>query len=243
MSRASTLTLACLWLLACSSSTGGQDEESTGIMLTNVDVTSGDGDGDAGDGDPTGDGDPGDGDGDDTKYDLLPPPDGEGMGELGLPETCADAEAVESAVGCVFFGLDADNTGLGEPEPFGIVVSNIQDAAPAEAVVEEKQNGSWVTLAGPVMIQPLDSHVFMLPDNHHEGSARTVGGAYRVTTDVPVVAYEFNPIDGQASHTTDASLLFPTHSYDYLYEVVGYPVTVNLGSYVILMAAVDGALA
>ena len=40
-----------------------------------------------------------------------------------------------------------------------------------------------------------------------------------MTTDVPTIAYEFNPLDGQSSYTSDASLLYPVASWDYLYDL------------------------
>jgi hypothetical protein len=224
-----------------SNETSGSSAESESGMST------GDGDGDGpgdGDGDPTsgdGDGD-GDSDTDGPKFDLSPVPDGGGTGgtEMGIPETCDIAAEVESAVGCLFYGLDLDNLSAGETGQFGIIVSNVQEESPAEVIVEEKQGGNWVMISGPQVIQPLDSYPFLLPDNHQEGSGLKVGGAYRVSSDVPVVAYEFNPIDGQTSYTTDASLLFPVPSYDYIYQVVGYHVTIGYGSYINIIAAVDG---
>ena len=236
MRRSLILTcLSGLSLLGCGG--GGENEsasEGSGIGLTTLaetTTTAGDGDGDE------------DSDTDNLpKFDLPELPDAGGGigGEFGIPEDCNTADQVESAVGCQFFSLDLDNLSSGETQPYGVIVSNVQEETVAEAFVEEKQNGNWVTIAGPQQIQPLDSYVFQLPDNHSEGSALTVGGAYRITTDVPTVAYAFNPIDGQASFTSDASLLFPVASWDYIYEVVGYKVTIGYGSYINVIASVDG---
>jgi hypothetical protein len=262
MRRASTLP-AVLLLAACTNPADTSTSDSG--VLTTLDETAsnsetpteaGDGDGDPtagdGDGDPTagdGDGDPtsGDGDGDadpdgGIKFDLQPLGDAGGSmaGDIGIPETCGQAEDVASAVGCLFYSLDLNNLSSGETQPWAIVVSNVQDENPAEVVIELKQGGNWAPVLGPQAIAPLDSYVFMPPDNHHEGSALTVGGAYRVTSDVPVVAYEFNPIDGENSFTTDASLLYPVASYDYIYQVLGYHVTIGYPSYVVIMAAFDG---
>ncbi len=260
MHRASTFSAALL-LVACTSPEGTSPTD-TGLTQTTVGETTasnsetpsetgdgdgdtGDGDGDGGDGDGDGDGDNGDGDNDSDggpKFDLNPLPDaGGGMsGAMGIPETCAIAEDVASAVGCLFFSLDNNNLSSGETQPWGIIVSNVQDDDPAEVVVEIKQGNNWAPVAGPQQIAPLDSYVFTPPDNHQEGSGLKVGGAYRVTSDVPVVAYEFNPIDGENSFTTDASLLYPVASYDYIYQVLGYEVTIGYPSYVVIIGAVDG---
>jgi hypothetical protein len=198
-------------------------------------------DGDPGDGDP-GDGDPDDDDGSLPKFDLSAIPDGSGSGggEIGIPESCAVAEDIASAVGCLFYGLDLNNLEDGGAQQYGIVVSNVQEDDAAEVVIEEKQGNNWTIVGGPFVIPPLDSHPFLLPDNHQEGSGLKVGGAYRVTSDEPVVAYEFNPIDGQQSYTTDASLLYPVPSYDYIYQVLGYHVTIGYSSYINIIAAYDG---
>ncbi|MCA9698931.1 MAG: IgGFc-binding protein, partial [Myxococcales bacterium] len=177
------------------------------------------------------------------KFDLTPVPDG-GMGtggEMGIPEDCNTAAAIASSVGCLFFGLDLDNQGsAGDMQQYGIIVSNVQTDQPAMATVESKQNGVWMQVQSQV-IQPLDSYAFQLPDNHQEDTGiKTDLGTYRVTTDVPVVAYQFNPLDGSASYTTDASLLYPVPSWDYLHEIVGYKVTISAVSYIDIVAAVDG---
>jgi IgGFc binding protein len=249
---------ASLISLACGSPTsGGQAETAIDPTVANddddveessddVDTSSTNstdpGDGDPGDGDP-GDGDPDDDDGSLPKFDLSPIPDGGGGGgggEIGIPETCAVAEDNASAVGCLFYGLDLNNFSDTDPQQYGIIVSNVQEDDAAEVVVEEKQGNNWVTISGPFSIPPLDSHAFLLPDNHQEGSGLAVGGAYRVTSDEPVVAYQFNPINGQQSFTTDASLLYPVPSYDYIYQVLGYHVTIGYSSYINIIAAYDG---
>ncbi|MCA9682855.1 MAG: IgGFc-binding protein [Myxococcales bacterium] len=162
-------------------------------------------------------------------------------GEMGIPEDCNTAAAIASSVGCLFFGLDLDNQGsAGDMQQYGIIVSNVQTDQPAMATVESKQNGVWMQVQSQV-IQPLDSYAFQLPDNHQEDTGiKTDLGTYRVTTDVPVVAYQFNPLDGSASYTTDASLLYPVPSWDYLHEIVGYKVTISAVSYIDIVAAVDG---
>ncbi|MFV8749887.1 IgGFc-binding protein [Nannocystaceae bacterium ST9] len=177
------------------------------------------------------------------KFDLPAIPDGggdTGGGEIGIPTTCAKAADVASAVGCEFFGLDLNNLADGEFEQFGFIVSNVQTDEPAEVYVEEKQGGNWATVSGPEVIQPLDSHSFLLPDNHQEGSGLKVGGAYRITSDTPVVAYQFNPIDGQISFTTDASLLYPVASWTHIHQILGYHVTIGASSYINVVGAVDG---
>lgn len=186
-----------------------------------------------------------DGDGADSadgpKFDLPPLPDGgdTGGGEMGIPTSCNTAENAASAVGCEFYGLDLNNLADGENQQFGFIVSNVQTDDAASVYVEEKQGGNWTTIAGPQVIDPLDSFSFLLPDNHQEGSGVKVGGAYRIVSDEPVVAYQFNPIDGQVSFTTDASLLYPVASWTHIHQILGFHVTIGASSYINVVAAND----
>lgn len=51
--------------------------------------------------------------------------------------------------------------------------------------------------------------MFPLPNKVQQGSGLNVGGSYRITSDVPIVAYQFNPLM-MGWWSSDASLLYPT---------------------------------
>jgi hypothetical protein len=233
---------------------GGGASSTVGTTLTTgitTFETSGPGDGDPGDGDP-GDGDPGDGDGDpgdgdpgQIKFDLEPLPDTM-QGQQGpiIPETCQQAEAGESTVGCLFFGADLDSHDAVENQQFAIAVSNVQQDDPATVTVETKNGGNWIIAAGPVIVNPLSLHSFNLPAFHQDDSGKKLGGAYRVTSDEPIIAYQFNPVDGSSSFLSDASMLYPVPTWDRINHVIGWRVVNDgfgaQGSYVSIIAAHDG---
>jgi hypothetical protein len=50
--------------------------------------------------------------------------------------------------------------------------------------------------------------------------------AYRVTSTIPVIAYQFNPLDNVGVFSNDASLLLPTSAIGRTYTVVGWPQTI-----------------
>lgn len=213
----------------------------TGVTTMSTAETGGDGDGDAGDGD----GGPGDGDGDDTglpKFDMTPFSDLPQMEGPIIPENCNQALAGESTVGCLFFGVDLDSHDQVETQQFAIAVSNVQESQMATVQVEQKVNGNWSTIAGPAVVAPLSLHTFPLPDNHQDDSGIRAGGAYRVTSDVPIIAYQFNPVDGASSYLSDASMLYPVPTWDHVNHVVGWKVTNDgsvQGAYVTIVAAKD----
>ncbi|WP_106395819.1 IgGFc-binding protein [Enhygromyxa salina] len=242
-------------LLACADPKTGESGagasttlgDETGDPTTTGDGDPGDGDGDGDPGDGDGDGDPGDGDGDDDgdsggiKFDLAALGDiGETGGRDGpiIPETCDQAEAGETSVGCLFYTTDLDNNVDGIQ--FAVVVSNVQQQDPASVIVERKSGGNWVVVEGPVEVAALDLHEFHIPDFHQEGTGVKVGGAYRVVSDTPIIAYQFNPIDGQTSLLSDASMLYPVASWDDLNQVVSWAApSPSSRPYVTIAAAFD----
>ena len=184
----------------------------------------------------------GDGDGDSGAGDG----DGDGDGDMSpIPATCELAQAGVSNVGCLFFGVDLDTHDEVEDSQFAITVVNVQPDQDASVVVERKQDGGWVNAAGPVMVGALDLHSFPLPDLHQDDSGKLVGGAYRVSSDLPIVAYQFNPVDGVESNLSDASMLYPVASWDHLNDLVGWVSTndeFQQGTYATIVAAVDGTV-
>lgn len=249
------LILASATLACGQPQSSGRDDADTGISgfgsvddsTSNTDSPTGDGDPN-GEDDPNGDGDSGDGDPtDEPKFDLASLPDSPG-GEQGpiIPETCAQAEAGESTVGCLFYGADLDSHDSAENQQFAIAVSNVQQDQVATVTVETKQGNAWAVTQGPVMVQPLNLHTFNLPPFNQDDSGIKPGGSYRITSDVPIIAYQFNPVDGATSYLSDASMLYPVPTWDHVNHVIGWRVINDgigtQGSYVSIIAAHDGTV-
>ncbi|MCA9654152.1 MAG: IgGFc-binding protein [Myxococcales bacterium] len=146
-------------------------------------------------------------------------PDGDTDGPN--PGSCLDVADVGTTVGCQFYAVDLDQAQVFENQQFAVAVSNVNVALSAEVIVEEKQGGAWVTVDGPVSVGALDLHVFPLPNKVQLGTGLSVGGSYRISSDVPIVAYQFNPLT-MGWWSSDASMLFPSVAWDTLSHVVGW---------------------
>ncbi len=175
------------------------------------------------------------------KFDTAMIPDGGAdTGEEGpvIPETCEQAATAETTVGCLFYAVDLDQNGGLENDQYAIAVSNVQLDSPASVTVEQKIGGVWQTVAGPTAVSPLDLAVFTRPNNNQQGSGVKLDGTWRVASDVPIIAYQFNPlIQGAAS--SDASMLYPVTSWDYVNQVIHWGEGYGRG-YITIVAANDG---
>ncbi len=140
---------------------------------------------------------------------------------------CEEAVLRPSSVGCVFYAvdLDQDDSLVSDLSPYAIVVSNTNDTGLAAVVVEDRQGGgdTWRTRASQV-IGPNSLYTFRLsPDQHVEDTNIQSGIAYRITSDRPVIAYQFNPIDSASQYTNDAALLLPKSTLDRYYWTAAWP--------------------
>jgi len=190
-----------------------------------------------------------DGTDDGPRFDLGngPGTDAGGLAPPIIPATCAEAEAGVSTVGCVFYAVDMDSHDGVETSQFAVAVGNVQLEAAATVSIELRQGGAWTTIAGPQMVPALSLHTFNLPDRHPDDTQLLASGSYRVVSDTPIIAYQFNPVDGSASFISDASMLFPVPSLDTLNQVTAWTsMTDNSGgfqhSYATVIATGDGTM-
>lgn len=155
-------------------------------------------------------------------------------GECGA--SCAHAEAWGSNVGCEFWAVDLDNeySQLNDAagQPWGVVVSNF-GKTPAKVVIEvnDAPVGQPLKLFTVVTetIAPGTLKEITLPAREVDGSTQANNGpgtmlssnAFRITSDVPVVVYQFNTLTHAFSN--DASLLVPKNGLGTVYRVLGWP--------------------
>lgn len=165
---------------------------------------------------------------------------------------CEHASRTRSNVGCEYWGVDLDNaminaTNNAAAQQYAIVVSNPHSDVAARVIIEQDDalpsEPARVTLAAQDIVPPNNLRVFRLGprevDGSPEGEYDTGPGtaltrhAYRIKSHVPVVAYQFNPLDNVAVFSNDASLLKPVEAVTYTpgkmqlaYLVSGWPQTI-----------------
>lgn len=140
---------------------------------------------------------------------------------------CEKAAYDRSSVGCVYYAVDTNSLG----GPFAVAVSNVDSSMTANVVVEVKNGTSWAPVTGGVFsVGPKNLKTLNVDRRFADGSRLYAGGAYRITADIPVISYQFAPIDGAASFLSDASLLLPVSALDKYYIVSAWPYGADVGN-------------
>lgn len=166
---------------------------------------------------------------------------------------CTRAARERSNVGCEYWAVDLDNavagTGLNAAaQQYAVVVSNPQPDLTATVVIELDDTAPGEpgspTIVASSDVPPYNLVVFPLGPREVDGSppgqyntgthtALTRAG-YRIRTNVPVVAYQFNPLENVNVFSNDASLLKPvealgsaSESLEPAYVVLGWPQTIS----------------
>jgi hypothetical protein len=145
---------------------------------------------------------------------------------------CSDARTQKSNVGCEYWAVDLDNANIdatsnAAAQQFAVVVSNPQPDVPVTVRIEQDDTEPG-TVGEPfeiatATIAPLNLEVFKLGPREVDGSppgefdtgthtALTRAG-YKITTDFPVVVYQFNPLENVSVFSNDASLLYPKEAF------------------------------
>jgi hypothetical protein len=163
-------------------------------------------------------------------------------------DLCKLAEQNRSNVGCEYWAVDLDNavtsSGSAAAQQFAVVVSNPQPDLPARIVVEEDTakpgEAPKVRVIAQGNVNPRNLEVFKLGPKEVDGSAEgtfdtgpgtaLTRGAFKITSDVPIVAYQFNPLENVNVFSNDASQLLPVAALSGSgaggYVIAGWPQTI-----------------
>ncbi len=234
MSREWSVQPNILWIVAAISAALGQMS-----CEAATDASGGDGDVDTDtdtDSDSDSDSD-GDADGGDSDTEYNGPP---------IPETCEQAAQATTTVGCEFYAVDLDTAA--PTMPYAVAVANVNLDNPATVTVSQGSATGWVEVEG-VTLEPMSLYTFNLPDYVTENSGLQPDRSFHIVSDIPIVAYQFNPIDGSTSYLSDASMLIPVTSWSQTYDVVGWKQTADMSgadgtmlAYFVAVSASDGTV-
>jgi len=177
---------------------------------------------------------------------------GEACREGSCPNLCQRAGEERSNVGCEYWAVDLDNANIdatsnAAAQQFAVVVSNPQPDVPVTVRIFQ-DDGAPGDAPAPLeiataIIAPLNLQVFKLGPREVDGSPEgefdtgthtaLTRHAYRIESDFPVVAYQFNPLENVNVFSNDASLLKPREALTYdtgvlgtAYVVAGWPQTI-----------------
>lgn len=166
-------------------------------------------------------------------------------------ELCALAREQRSNVGCKYWAVDLDNAVVdasrnAASQQYAVVISNPQLGIPVTVRIERDDTqpgepGDPIEVAKST-IAPFGLQKFLLGPREVDGSpanqynagthSALTRAAYRITTSVPVVAYQFNPLDNVDVFSNDASLLKPVEALgaslavENHYVALGWPQTI-----------------
>ncbi|MCP4674516.1 MAG: hypothetical protein GY854_03160 [Deltaproteobacteria bacterium] len=167
-------------------------------------------------------------------------------GGANTPASCAEALATRSNIGCEYWAADLDNAenvvDNAAGAQFAVAVANIGNhgTAHVEVYINNAPQGDPLDLelVEENSITEKDLYIFKLPRRDVDGDNIKIhvddgpqtwlsSRAFRITSDVPVVAYQFNTLNQMYSN--DASLLLPTSGLGKDYLVVGSEVSPTIG--------------
>jgi hypothetical protein len=158
-------------------------------------------------------------------------------------DECQIASDKRSYIGCEYYAIDLDNTSgifrndeSQTPHYYSIIVSN--PSAYTASVTITDNNGYSVTrdvASNAIEIFEVGTLAYLgttisggrtfyqSGDNHQIiDTARGTRYSYKITSNMPIIAYQFSPLGGSSNYSNDASMLIPIAAYDKEYKMISW---------------------
>ncbi len=151
------------------------------------------------------------------------PPMFDVLGEQEPGLSCEFAASLPSHLGCEFFGVDLDQAGLADFDPYGFVLINPQNRE-VVATLERFVDHGWV-VSESASIEPEQAHVFLPSDMQKLTTGLFDSAVLRIRTTHPVMAIQASPVEvnaGQPGFSASATLLHPSSSWTSETRVAGW---------------------
>jgi hypothetical protein len=126
-------------------------------------------------------------------------------------------------IGCEFWAVDLDNAFVPGGESgfndaagsqYSVVVSNPSNRYPAQVAIVTNEGEVLLDSQGGLLpsgpLGPGQLRVYNLPRRDVDGTV-LAPLAYRVSSSIPITAYQFNPLQNEGVFSNDASLLLPSN--------------------------------
>lgn len=130
---------------------------------------------------------------------------------------CDDNVKLSTNVGCDYWAVDLDQIDDEQYDtdnaPYAVVVSNVNPDYPAQVIITDDQ-GALDPGLGQVFTQevpPGELRIFDLPPRNVDKTVKDKL-AWHITSTIPIIAYQFNPLENVEVFSNDASMLIPTNS-------------------------------
>ncbi|MCO4759952.1 MAG: IgGFc-binding protein [Myxococcales bacterium] len=147
-------------------------------------------------------------------------------------EACEINVKANSYIGCSFWATDLDNAFVpggkrgyydAAGAQYAVVVSNPSDKLAANIKIETNEGEVKVDAKGDDLdLSPLKAgelRVYNLPPRNINGTVQAKL-AYKISSSVPITAYQFNPLENVNVFSNDASLLLPEELLGKYYMVM-----------------------
>lgn len=136
-------------------------------------------------------------------------------------DLCTLNEKISSYIGCEYWSLDLDNFDDAIDQKHAIVVSNPNPELTAEIVVT-RGDGTPVAHNGPREIPPLEVGIYEMPADSNISLVEISNYSWKVSSNIPVTAHQFNPLNNVDVFSNDGSLLLPTNTLGTEYVVMSW---------------------
>lgn len=157
---------------------------------------------------------------------------------------CAISLKEASNVGCEYWAVDLDNTDaepsdggglLASQAPFAVALSNVHETVAAHVTIRTAHQVEQELVVDPGKLQ-----VAFLPERNVDGTG-VQPQAWRIMSDMPLIAFQFNPLANVDVYSNDASMLLPGSILGKRYVAMSreHQGQVNRG-FVAIVATVDG---
>lgn len=134
-------------------------------------------------------------------------------------DLCLLGGSARTNQGCEYWAIDMDQSTEkgGADAQYAVVVSNASETLTAWVAVSNA--GGEVT---KVQAPPRTATIINLPPQNIAGVVKDKL-AWRIKANMPIVAYQFNPLENVGVYSNDASLLLPTNVLGKSYRVLAWP--------------------